>query len=180
MPANIAQGTPASRDDLYTVFDAHNIAYETHEHPPIFTVQEGADIKSSIPGGHTKNLFLKDKAGAYFLICALGETQIKINRLHPLLGCKRLSFGKEEYLYAHLGVRPGSVTLFSIINDPDQAVTLILDAALLKHSRVNFHPLENTATTGISSEDMLRFIKAMGRAPILVDFSDFDAPQIRP
>ena len=102
MPANIAQGTPASRDDLYTVFDAHNIAYETHEHPPIFTVEEGADIKSSIPGGHTKNLFLKDKAGVYFLICALGETQIKINRLHPLLGCKRLSFGTVSYTHLTL------------------------------------------------------------------------------
>ena len=169
---------PANRDDLYAVFNAHNIAYETVEHPPIFTVAEGQDIKASIAGGHTKNLFLKDKAGRFFLICALGDTQIKINRLHPVLGCKRLSFGKEERLYEYLGVRPGSVTLFSIINDPDHNVTLILDAALLNHARLNFHPLANTATTGLSKEDMLRFIDAMGRVPILLDFSNFEQPTI--
>lgn len=167
---------PASRDDLYAVFDAQNIAYETIEHPAIFTVAEGTDIKASIAGGHTKNLFLKDKSGQLFLVCAIGETQIKINRLHAVLGCKRLSFGKEELLYEHLGVRPGSVTLFSIINDPTQEVTLVLDAALLKHNRVNFHPLKNTATTGISADDMLRFITALGREPIIIDFSDFEAP----
>jgi len=167
---------PASRDDLYAIFSANEIAYDTVEHNPIFTVREGAEIKASIAGGHTKNLFLKDKAGALFLICAMGDTQIKINKLHPLLGCKRLSFGKEEILYEHLGVRPGSVTLFSIINDPDQNVTLVLDAALLTHERVNFHPLENTATTGIATPDMLRFIKAMGREPIIIDFTDLDTP----
>ena len=146
---------PATRDDLYTVFHACDIAFDTLEHPPIFTVADGADIKAAIPGASTKNLFLKDKKGAFFLICAVATTQIRINRLHNVLACKRLSFGKEEALYEHLGVRPGSVTLYSIINDPDFAVTLILDGALLKESRVNFHPLENTATTGISRDDML-------------------------
>lgn len=167
---------PASRDDLYAIFNTQNIAYETVEHPPIFTVQEGADIKASIAGGHTKNLFLKDKSGAFFLLCAIGSTQIKINKLHPLLACKRLSFGKEELLYEKLGVRAGSVTLFSIINDPDQKVTLILDKALFDDGRVNFHPLENTATTGISTDDMLRFIRAMKREPIIIDFSDYERP----
>ena len=111
------------------------------------------------------------------MLCAIGSTQIKINRLHPVLGCKRLSFGKEDLLYSHLGVRPGSVTLFSIINDPQQAVTLVLDAAILKEARINFHPLENIATTSLSIADMLRFIKAMGRAPIIVDFSDYEKPK---
>lgn len=171
---------PASRDDLYAAFKAHNIGFKTADHPPIFTVAEGADIKTKIAGGHTKNLFLKDKAGQLFLICAIASTQIKINRLHPILGCKRLSFGKEELLYQHLGVRPGSVTLFSIINDPAQNVTLILDAALLAEDVVNFHPLENTGTTTISSADMLRFIAAMGREIVMVDFSDFERPAIKP
>jgi len=170
---------PASRDDLYAIFKAHNIAYETVEHPPIFTVADGADIKAHIPGGKTKNLFLKDKAGRLFLICAMADTVIRINRLHTLLGCKRLSFAKEELLLEHLGVTPGSVTLFSIINDPEQVVTLILDAALLEESRVNFHPLKNTATTGISKANMLRFVGAMGRTPIMIDFSDFEQPVLR-
>ena len=169
---------PATRDDLYTVFHACDIAFDTLEHPPIFTVADGADIKAAIPGASTKNLFLKDKKGAFFLICAVATTQIRINRLHNVLGCKRLSFGKEEALYEHLGVRPGSVTLYSIINDPDFAVTLILDGALLKESRVNFHPLENTATTGISRGDMLRFIAHLGREPIIIDFSDVDVPKL--
>ena len=170
---------PATRNALYAVFDAHDIAYETVEHPPIFTVAEGADIKAAIAGGHTKNLFLKDKSGQLFLICAIGSAQIKMGRLHSVIGSKRLSFAKEDLLYEHLGVRPGSVTLFSIINDPDKSVKLILDAALLQESRVNFHPLENTATTGLSVEDMLRFIRAMGRAPLIVDFSDFERPLLK-
>ena len=88
-----------------------------------------------------------------------------------------MSFGKEEALYEHLGVRPGSVTLYSIINDPDHKVTLVLDAALLKESRVNFHPLENTATTGMSTDHMLSFIRHMGREPIIIDFDDIEAPK---
>jgi len=163
---------PARRDDLYAFFDRHNIVYETVEHPPIFTVADGADIKAKIPGGKTKNLFLKDKRGRLFLICAMAMTTIRLNRLHAVLGCKRLSFAKEELLWEHLGVRPGSVTLFSIINDPRQSVTLILDAALLQESRVNFHPLENTATTGVSQKHMLRFIQACERKPIIIDFSE--------
>ena len=169
---------PATRDDLYAIFQACGIDYDTVEHPPIFTVADGADIKATIPGASTKNLFLKDKKGAFFLICAVASTQIHINRLHNVLGCKRLSFGKEEALYEHLGVRPGSVTLYSVINDPDHNVTLILDAALLKETRVNFHPLQNTATTGISREDMLRFIRHLGRKPIILDCSDVDAPRL--
>ena len=170
---------PASRKDLYTFFDTHHIAYDTVEHPPIFTVAEGADIKAAIKGGHTKNLFLKDKAGQLFLICAIGTTQIKMGRLHNVIKSKRLSFAKEALLYEHLGVRPGSVTLFSLINDPDHNVTLILDAALLREARVNFHPLENTATTGISTEDMLRFVRALGRTPVVVDFSDAQQPALK-
>ena len=170
---------PATRDDLYEAFRACGVDYDTVEHPPIFTVADGADIKASIPGASTKNLFLKDKKGAFFLICAVATTQIRINRLHSILNCKRLSFGKEEALYEHLGVRPGSVTLYSIINDPDHKVTLILDAALLNETRVNFHPLENTATTGLSRDDMLNFIRHMGREPIILDCSDVDAPKLQ-
>lgn len=171
---------PATRNDLYGFFDTHHIAYETIEHPPIFTVADGADIKEKLAGAKTKNLFLKDKAGRLFLICALATSQIRLNRLHSVIGCKRLSFAKEDLLWAHLGVMPGSVTLFSLINDPAQTVTLILDVALLDESRVNFHPLKNTATTGVSKEDMLRFITALKRIPVIVDFSDFEQPILRP
>ncbi|MEP3889151.1 MAG: prolyl-tRNA synthetase associated domain-containing protein [Hellea sp.] len=163
---------PISRQDLFDYLDNLAIAHKTYDHAPIFTVEEGADIKANMPGGHTKNLFLKDKAGKFFLICALGDTNIRINKLHPLLGCKRLSFGKAEPLLDLLGMTQGSVTLFSILNDTEHQVTLILDKALLNHDIVNFHPLLNDATTAISSEDMIKFAKATGHDPIMLDFAD--------
>lgn len=161
----------AQRSALFAKLDALDIAHKTHSHAPIFTVAEGQEIKAALPGGHTKNLFLKDKSGALFLICALGHTAISINTLHKELGCKRLSFGKAELLKAHLGVTPGSVTLFSVLNDTEGRVTLIIDKALTEHSLVNFHPLKNDATTAISSSDMIKFAKAVGHDPIIMDFA---------
>ncbi len=162
---------PASRSDLFARLDALDIAHKTHDHPPVFTVEESAAIKAELPGAHTKNLFLKDKAGAFFLICAEAHAPIKINKLHPVLGRKRLSFGKPEPLYDLLGVRPGSVTLFSIINDTDAQVRLIIDKTLADADIVNFHPLLNDATTAISSDDMIRFAKDTHHDPLVLDFS---------
>ena len=159
-----------TRDELYAFFDTHGISFKTHDHAPVFTVEESAEIKAHLPGGHTKNLFLKDKSGALFLICALGDTPIRINKLHPILGSKRLSFGKPDLLGQHLGVQPGSVTLFSIINDTDNSVKLVLDKALLDHDLVNFHPLKNDATTAISRDDMMTFINATEHEPQIIDF----------
>ena len=160
----------ATREDLYALFDRLGITFTTRDHAPIFTVEEGAEIKADMPGGHTKNLFLKDKAAALFLVCALGDTPIRINRLHPVLGCKRLSFGKPDLMETHLGVTPGSVTLFAIMNDPGHRVQLVLDQALLSHDIVNFHPLKNDATTAVSKDDMLKFIEGTGHTPVIVDF----------
>ena len=106
-----------TRSELFTTLDNLGIAHETYDHAPVFTVEESTAIKAKIAGGHSKNLFLKDKSGAFFLICAQSDTPIKINKLHPVLNCKRLSFGKPDALLEKLGVTPGSVTLFSIIND---------------------------------------------------------------
>ena len=155
---------------LFELLRAHDITHETHEHAPIFTVEDGQAIKTSMRGGHTKNLFLKDKAGAFVLICALGTTTIRLNRLHAALGTKRLSFANQEALWAKLGVRPGSVTLFSLINDTDHNVRLILDKALFEYDRVWFHPLRNTASTAITPQDMARFAAATGHTPTLIDF----------
>ncbi len=161
----------ASRQDLFDYLDGLGIAHKTMDHRPVFTVVDSAEIKAGLPGGHTKNLFLKDKAGVFFLICALGDTSVRINKLHPRLGCKRLSFGKAEPLLQHLGVAPGSVTLFSVLNDAAGQITLVLDAALLKYEIVNFHPLLNDATTAISSADMIKFAKATGHDPVVIDFA---------
>lgn len=160
-----------SRDALYEFLSKQGIAYKTHHHAPIFTVEDGAHIKANMPGGHSKNLFLKDKAGQLFLICALGGTLIRLNALHKVIGSKRLSFGSEALLFETLGVKPGSVSLFTLLNDKDQRVQLIIDAALMAHDIVNFHPLLNDATTAISSADMVRFAKASGHEPRVIDFS---------
>ena len=163
---------PASREDLFRFLDALGIAHETHDHAPIFTVEEGEALKLDMPGGHTKNLFLKDKKGALILISALQSTQVALKHLHHTLGCGRLSFGKAELLEDKLGVRPGSVTAFAIINDPAHEVRFILDEALMAHEIVNFHPLKNDATTAIRSEDLLKFVKALGRAPDIVKLEE--------
>jgi len=159
------------RKPLFDLLDKLGIVHTTHEHEAIFTVEQGAHIKASLPGGHTKNLFLKDKSGALFLVCALGETKIPVNHLHKHLGCKRLSFGKPDLMAEVLGVAPGSVTFFAIMNDKENRIQLVLDKALQNYSLVNFHPLENTATTAIAANDMAVFVKATGHEANLLDFT---------
>jgi len=161
---------PATEADLFALFDRLGIAHHTTEHRPVFTVEEGADLKARMPGGHSKNLFLKDKKGALFLLCALGDTAIDLNAVSKTIGSGRFSFGSAERLMENLGVEPGSVTLFALINDPERRVTLLLDEGFFAHDPVNFHPLRNTATTAISPDSMLKFIRALGREPIRLSF----------
>lgn len=169
---------PATRADLLDLFARLGIEHATHDHRPVFTVEDGADIKAALPGGHTKNLFLRDKAGRIVLVCALGETPVNVNRLHKGLGCARLSFGKEELLWETLGVRPGSVTVFALINDTRHAVTLVLDEALLAAEPVNFHPLENTATTAVSQAGLAAFVRHWGGPVLRGDFSGGGDPVV--
>ena len=162
---------PATSADLFAFLDAHGIAHSTLEHPPVFRVGEGEEIKAALPGGHTKNLFLKDAKGQLWLISALGETRIDLKALPAVIGSAKLSFGSEERLWNALGVRPGSVTLFALINDPEHRVRFVLDKALLAHETVNFHPLANTATTAVSRQGMLDLLAALDVSPLIVDFT---------
>jgi Ala-tRNA(Pro) deacylase len=167
---------PATEEELFARFDALGIAHTTTRHAPVFTVDESQDVKAAIPGGHSKNLFLKDKKGRLFLLCAVGDSVIDLNAVSKLIGSGRFSFGNAELLMQHLGVEPGSVTLFALINDPDRNVTLILDEGLLARDPVNFHPLKNDATTGISPTDLLKFIRSLGREPIRLAFDAGGVP----
>lgn len=167
---------PATEADLFARFDALGIAHVTHRHRRVFTVEEGADLKAAMPGGHTKNLFLKDKKGAIYLICAISSTAIDLVAVSKLIGSGRFSFGSAERLMEYLGVEPGSVTLFALINDPDRKVTLVLDEALFDLDPVNFHPLKNDATTAISPADMLKFVRSLGREPIRLAFDAAGVP----
>ena len=156
---------PATREDLLARLAELAIATETVEHPAVFTVAQSCVLERRLRGGHTKNLFLKDKKDRLFLVVALGHAQIDLKTLHKRLGSDRLSFGKPELLMEVLGVPPGSVTPFALINDLAQRVTVILDADMMRHERLNFHPLENTATTNIAREDLVRFLRACGHEP---------------
>ena len=161
-----------TKAEMLAFLEGLGIAHNTLDHPAVFRVGEGDEIKAGLPGGHTKNLFLKDAKDRLWLISALGETQIDLKRLHPVIGSARLSFGSAELMEQTLGVTPGSVTAFALANDTEHRVTFVLDAALAASDPVNFHPLTNTATTGVSQADFRRFLTALGREPIIVDFAD--------
>jgi Ala-tRNA(Pro) deacylase len=160
----------AAEAELFAFFDRIGVAYKTMRHPAVFRVGEGREIKAALPGGHTKNLFLKDAKGRLWLVSALGDTRIDLKALPPVIGSAKLSFGAEELLFETLGVRAGSVTAFALINDPGRKVTLVLDAALVACELVNFHPMTNTATTAVSKPGFETFLAALGVEPLIVDF----------
>jgi Ala-tRNA(Pro) deacylase len=157
---------PASPEDLFAFLDRLGIAHASVQHPPLFTVEQSRALRGTIPGGHTKNLFLKDKKDALFLVVALEDAEIGLKGLHRLLGASgRFSFGSADLLRATLGVEPGAVTPFAAINDIERRVTVVLDAAMMAHARLNYHPLVNTMTTSIARDDLVRFLDATGHFP---------------
>ena len=164
---------PKSQNDLFARFAELEIITKTVTHPPLFTVEASKSLRGQIPGGHTKNLFLKDKKGTLFLVVALESAEIDLKRLHGKIGASgRLSFGKPELLQEKLGVFPGSVTPFALINNDGLDVTVILDAPMMQEAVLNYHPLENTATTAISNQDLLAFIRSCGHEPKILHVSD--------
>ncbi|MFZ5729155.1 MAG: prolyl-tRNA synthetase associated domain-containing protein [Pseudomonadota bacterium] len=159
-----------TRADLLAFLDAHAIAHRTLDHPAVFRVGEGEAIKAGLPGAHTKNLFLKDAKDRLWLISAADRTAIDLKRLPPVIGSARLSFGREELMVETLGVTPGSVTAFGLINDEARRVTFVLDRVLAEAELVNFHPPTNTATTAVDRAGFRAFLAALGVRPIVVDF----------
>jgi Ala-tRNA(Pro) deacylase len=166
---------PATPDDLFAHLDALGVRYETIEHPPLFTVEDSQKLRGEIPGGHTKNLFVKDKKGRLFLLVVGEVAVVDLKRVHEKIGGQgRVSFGSAELLEEAWGVKPGAVTPFGAINDRDGRVTVALDAALMEESRLNFHPLVNTRTTGLASDDLVRFLRSTGHEPLLVGLAEKD------
>ena len=161
--------SPKTSDALLAFLDELGIAAKTQEHAPVFTVAEAQAVREAMPGGHTKNLFLKDKKGRYFLLCVGEETEIDLKRIHTLIGAQgRVSFGKPDALMELLGVIPGAVTPFAVINDTEARVTLMFDADLMTHDTINVHPLRNDATTAIGRDDLIRFAEATGHTPAIL------------
>lgn len=166
--------SPANRETLFQRLDDLGIESRTIDHAPVFTVSESAAIDSELPGGNTKNLFLKDAKGKLFLIVAHTDTTIDLKGLPARLACARLSFGRASLLEEVLGVQPGSVTAFSLINDHAHQVNVVIDQELMRFETINCHPLENSATTNIAREDLLRFIRATGHEPKLLNLGPDD------
>ncbi|HEX3699602.1 MAG TPA: YbaK/EbsC family protein [Phenylobacterium sp.] len=159
-----------TRDALLAHLDEIGADHATTEHPAVFRVDEGEALKRAIGGAHTKNLFLKDARGQLWLISAEGHAQIDLKRLHTVIGSARLSFGNAALMGETLGVTPGSVTAFGLINDTGHRVRFVLDRTLDEAERLNFHPLTNTATTTLSRAGFAKFLASVGVRPLVVDF----------
>jgi Ala-tRNA(Pro) deacylase len=160
---------PDAREEmLYERLRALEIPWTTHSHAPVFTVEEAAALYDSQPGGHTKNLFLKDKKDGLWLVVVRDELRVDLNALSKALGSPRFSFGSAELLIETLGVEPGSVTPFAVLNDKAGKVQLVLDAGMLELQPLNFHPLRNDRTTAIAPQDLLKFVRATGHEPAII------------
>jgi len=158
----------ADRKALFARLAALGIASTTIEHEPVFTVEESGTLRQSLPGAHTKNLFLTGKDGRLVLVVAKDDTRVDLKALANRLGAGRFSFGKAALLEAVLGVPPGSVTPLALINDSAAKIAVVVDQALIGFAEVNCHPLENTATTRLATLDLIRFIAACGHEPLIV------------
>ena len=163
---------PATPDELFAYLNTLGIPHGTVTHPAVFRVHESRELRGQILGAHTKNLFLRDKKGAVYLVVALEDAAIELKSLHRLLGASgRFSFGSAELMRELIGVEPGSVTPFAAINDKALRVTVVLDAVMMAHEFLNFHPLVNTGTTTVSREGLLKFLEATGHPSRIVAVS---------
>lgn len=146
-----------------------------HGHPPMKTVEESRALRGDMPGGHCKNLFLKDKKKQLWLVVTLEDQPINMKALEKRIGSARLSFGRPEVLEETLGVIPGAVTPFALINDTDGAVRVVLDEVMLSYDPLNYHPLHNEATLALAADDLVRFVRACGHDPLIVGLNDLDS-----
>lgn len=171
-----AARTPATPETLFARLDELGIAYARHEHPPLFTVEDSKRLRGELPGGHCKNLFLRDKKRNLFLLVTLEDRPIDLKSLRAALGAAgNLSFGSPELLMEVLGVIPGAVTPFALINDREHRVTVFLDKKMLSHDPLNYHPLSNAMTIAVKPGDLVGFLKAGGHDPRIIDL---DAPAV--
>lgn len=160
---------PKTESDLYAFLEKIGIDAATTRHPPLFTVADSQALRGNIAGAHTKNLFLKDKKDNFFLVTVDEDAEVDLKQVHHLIGAaSRVLFGKPEMLMELLGVIPGAVTVFGLINDTQARIKIVLDERLMENDIINAHPLTNQATTSIRSSDLVSFIKATGHDPVIL------------
>lgn len=172
-PTPREDSAPLGSRELLALLESLDIAHRTETHKAVYTVAESRELRADFPGGHSKNLFLRNKKGRMWLVTCLEDRQIDLKRLAEHLGAGRFSFASAERLMRYLGVIPGAVTPFAVINDRENAVRMVLDAGLLEHDPLNFHPLDNAMTTAVSAEGLLRFLEHAMHPPQIVDLSLF-------
>lgn len=160
---------PATPEDLFAHLDRLGVTVATHHHAAAHTVAEGNQVWGDIPGVHCKNLFLKDAKARLWLVVAPAERRIDLKQLPARIGSARLSFGSAQLLGEVLGVEPGSVTPFALINDAGRRVSVVLDAWMMAQDLLNYHPLRNTMTTTIRAPDFRAFLASTGHRPELVE-----------
>ncbi|MGD8320011.1 MAG: prolyl-tRNA synthetase associated domain-containing protein [Gemmatimonadota bacterium] len=170
-PPLLDDGTPpATPEDLLRRLEELDISATTLRHPPVFTVEESQKLKGDLPGAHTKNLFLRDKKGSMWLVVALYDRDVDLKKLAKTLAVSgRFSFGSEDRLMRYLGVTPGSVTPYAVLNDHGGQVRVALDTGLEDYDLWNAHPLDNAMTTTVKGEDLLRFLEAEDHRPVWVE-----------
>lgn len=169
--AVLADGSaPATPDQLFARLKGLGIEVRTRHHPPVFTVEEAKALRGKIEGCHTKNLFLRSKKGRMYLVVCPEDRGIDLRMLARMLGAKRLSFGSGERLMKFLGVFPGAVTPFAVVNDRGGEVRVVLDRKIVGADMLNFHPLDNAMTTSIAPGDLIRFLEAENHPPEILDF----------
>ena len=163
---------PKTEAELFAFLAELGIPVSTKRHPPLYTVADSQALRGEIPGGHTKNLFLKDKKDNFFLVSVGEEAVVDLKQIHQLIGAaSRVSFGKPEMLMELLGVTPGAVTVFGLINDTERRVKVVLDQELMGHDVINAHPLTNEATTSITAADLVKFVEATGHDAVILKVS---------
>ena len=168
-------GVTLRETQLFADIAQLGIAFELVEHEAVFTVEESSKLDRDIPGAHTKNLFLKDAGGQFWLVTVPADMRVDLKKLPQAIGCKRVSFGKAEDMMRLLGVSPGSVTPLAAIHDDDSHVTIVIDAGLAASDQINVHPLRNTATLGLSANDLLQLLKHWRHVPVVADIPETGA-----
>ena len=144
--------------DLLDILREKNIDFQVHEHKPLYTVEDSEKLRGKIDGSHTKNLFLKNKKNEFFLFTCNERAKIDLKQFSKSIDAKNLSFANENYLEKYLGIKPGSVSPYALLNDKKNNVSFYLDENLEKSEKINFHPLINDTTITMKTPDFINFI----------------------
>jgi Ala-tRNA(Pro) deacylase len=160
-----------SSDDLLSRLESLGITARTASHPPLFTVEESKRLRGELPGGHVKNLFLRDKRGQHWLLTTLEDSKVDLKEMARRLDAGKFSFASHDALAELLGIAPGAVSPLAVVNDVEGRVNVVLDEALLAHDPLNVHPLRNDRTTALAPSDLVRFLADCGHPPKILPFA---------